>query len=140
MKLRLGFTLLELAIIIIIISIIAVAATSKILQTRTTLASALLKIRGDILFTQNLALSHGAKSFIDIKAKNYDIGLNIGTQINIVKTVDLAKSLTADESLIEFDNLYGLPVEDMYTVTISNTHHSKSLIIDSKGSVLINDE
>ncbi len=66
-----GFTLIELVMVIVLIGIIAVYAAPKLGKITSTKAGAFVdKLRSDIRYAQNLAMTRGLRSRVDFSVGN----------------------------------------------------------------------
>ena len=68
---RRGFTLIELIMVIVLIGIIAIAAAPKMVDIIGTKAGSFQdKLRADIRYAQNLAMTSGLRSRVDFSVAN----------------------------------------------------------------------
>jgi prepilin-type N-terminal cleavage/methylation domain-containing protein len=129
MKRNTAFTVIELIVVIVIISILATIAVSRWPGTRINLNAQAQQLASDIRYTQTLSMSRAQDFRLNLTTTNYSITTGGGTAVNnpvtgtATVTLPTAPAITITISptnlpnnLIAFDSL-GTPYIDTTTTT-----------------------
>lgn len=124
MKRNAAFTLIELIIVIVIISVLATIAVTRWPGTRINLNSQTQQIASDIRYTQTLAMSRAQDYRLNLTATSYSITTGSGAPVN---------------NPITGNTITNLPTAPAITITIPPTNLPNNLIaFDSRGTPYTN--
>ncbi len=145
-----GFTLIQLVIVIIVISILAFSAMGRLADTGLSLSAQAQQLASDIRLAQSMAMTQGKRFGIQINATptNTYVLVDQNGTANVthpvtgnVQPIGLASTVTTTNTLIEFDGK-GKPYTDtaspgtalagLATITLTKNGQSVAVTIQNE--------
>ena len=147
-----GFTLMELAVIILLLGILAFTAIPRFLDKGAIDVSAMAEqLANDIRYTQSLAMTSGQRNRINLAAASYQITTSAGVPVTHPATGSTAAISLGNVSLggysgyIAFDGK-GIPYTDVAgtvlaapaTITLNAAGNTRQIVVSPQtGRVVI---